>query len=193
MPPYGGIYTIMRYILASASPRRRELLARIIPHFEVIPARGKEEPDLSRGPEDAALGLAVRKCGEVFAANSDALVIGCDTVVIFRGEILGKPKDAADAERTLLRLSGNAHSVVTGVCMRFGDSVLARYESTQVRFNDLSPQFIKDYVASGSPMDKAGSYGIQDGGLVGSYSGSYTNVVGLPVELTKKMLEEILK
>lgn len=193
MPPFGGIYTIMRYILASASPRRRELLAQILPRFEVISAEGEEKVNLSLFPENVALGLAEHKCDEVFAANADALVIGCDTIVVCEGEILGKPKDAADAERTLARLSGKTHYVITGVCVRYGDRKLTRYEKTEVRFNVLSPEFIAAYVGGGSPMDKAGSYGIQDEGLVKSYYGSYTNVVGLPVNLTKNMLEEILR
>ena len=142
-------------------------------------------------PEQIACALAEHKCDEVAASRKDSLVIGCDTVVVYGGKILGKPKDAADAENTLKMLSGRSHCVVTGVCVRLGDKKITRFESTEVVFNVLSEEFIKSYVAGGSPMDKAGSYGIQDGGIVKSYSGSYTNVVGLPVELVGEMIEEV--
>ena len=109
----------------------------------------------------------------------------------FGGEILGKPKDADDAYRTLKRLSGKTHYVVTGVCVRNKNKRITGFEKTEVKFNVLSDEFIKAYVEGGSPLDKAGSYGIQDGGIVNEYFGSYTNVVGLPVKLVKKMLEEV--
>ena len=112
-------------------------------------------------------------------------------MVIFEGDILGKPKDREDAFKTLKRLSGKTHYVITAVCVRNKYKKLIEYDRTEVRFNDLSDEFIKIYVDSGSPLDKAGSYGIQDGGLVKEYYGSYTNVVGLPVTLVKKMLEEV--
>lgn len=183
----------MRYVLASASPRRRQLLKQIIANFEVIPATSEERLNPALSPEQAVCALAESKCGEVFAANPDALVIGCDTVVVFEGRILGKPHGQEDAVRTLTALSGRTHEVVTGVCVRYGDKKLTAYDCTRVRFNDLSAQFIRDYVKGGSPLDKAGSYGIQDAGVVKDFAGSYTNVVGLPVELTKNMVEEITK
>ncbi len=182
----------MRIILASASPRRRELLSQIVNNFEVIPARGEERVNLSLFPEDIVKSLAEAKCDEVFSAHPDALVIGCDTIVVYGGKILGKPRDAAQAEETLKMLSGHTHYVLTGVCVRFGDKKLVRYERTEVRFNRLSDEFIKDYVLGGSPLDKAGSYGIQDEGVVREYFGSFTNVVGMPVGLVKKMMEEVL-
>lgn len=182
----------MRIILASASPRRRELLSQIVKSFEVIPAVGEERADISLPPELFARSLAENKCDEVFEKNGDALVIACDTIVVYGGKILGKPKDKTDAVSTLKMLSGNAHSVITGVCVRCGNKKITDSESTEVFFNDLSEEFIKQYVAGGSPMDKAGSYGIQDGGVVKSFTGSYTNVVGLPVELVKKIFEEVL-
>lgn len=183
----------MRCILASGSPRRRELLSHIIKDFEVIPARGEEKVNLSLFPEHIACGLAERKCDEVFAAHPDALVIGCDTIVVFGGTVLGKPKDAADAEATLKKLSGKIHLVITGVCVRYRDRKRIGSDKTEVRFRTLSDEFIRSYVAGGSPLDKAGSYGIQDEGVVKEYYGSYTNVVGLPVTLVKNMMEEIVK
>lgn len=181
----------MQYILASASPRRRELLSQVLDDFIVDPARGGEEVNSSIFPEDIACALAERKCDEVFHRHSGSTVIGCDTIVVFRGEILGKPKDAADAAATLKMLSGKTHYVITGVCVRNKYRKLIKYDKTEVKFNVLSERFINEYVAGGSPLDKAGSYGIQDGGLVDKYYGSYTNVVGLPVALVRDMLREI--
>ena len=181
----------MQYILASASPRRRELLSQVLDDFIVDPARGGEEVNISIFPEDIACALAERKCDEVFHRHSGSTVIGCDTIVVFRGEILGKPKDAADAAATLKMLSGKTHYVITGVCVRNKYRKLIKYDKTEVKFNVLSERFINEYVAGGSPLDKAGSYGIQDGGLVDKYYGSYTNVAGLPVALVRDMLREI--
>lgn len=181
----------MQYVLASASPRRRELLSQILDDFIVDPARGDEQVNISLFPEDIACALAERKCDEVFRRHSGSTVIGCDTIVVFDGEILGKPKGRDDAFATLKRLSGRTHYVITGVCIRNKYKKLVRYDKTEVKFNQLSDEFIKIYVDSGSPLDKAGSYGIQDGGLVKQYFGSYTNVVGLPVVLVREMLKEI--
>lgn len=188
----GILLNHMEYILASASPRRKELFGLVVPAFEAIPATAEEKVNISMFPEQTVCDLAENKCDEVFALHKDKTVVGCDTVVVFEGEILGKPKDRADAERTLRRLSGKTHSVISGVCVRKGQRKLIEYDRTEVRFNELDDDFIKMYVDGGSPLDKAGSYGIQDGGLVKDYVGSYTNVVGLPVSLVKKMLEEVL-
>lgn len=182
----------MQYVLASASPRRRELLSQIIPVFEVIPARKEEKVNLSLFPEKVACALAESKCDEVFAKNSSKTVVACDTIVVFGNEILGKPRDPADAVNTLKKLSGKTHYVITGVCVRSPFKKAVDYDRTEVRFNILTEEFIRGYVDGGSPMDKAGSYGIQDGGVVKEYYGSYTNVVGLPVTLTKRLLEEVL-
>lgn len=181
----------MQYVLASASPRRRELLSQIVDEFIVDPAVGGEEVNLSLFPEDMACALAERKCDEVFRRHSGSTVIGCDTIVVFEGEVLGKPKDRDDAAATLRRLSGKTHFVITGVCVRNKYKKLVKYDKTEVKFNLLSEAFIKIYVDSGSPLDKAGSYGIQDGGLVREYYGSYSNVVGLPVALVSNMLKEV--
>ena len=182
----------MKIILASASPRRKQLLSRIVKDFEIIPAKGEENADFSAPPEQIAQSLAKAKCDEVFSARG-GLVIGCDTIVVYDGTVLGKPKDRQDAFDTLKMLSGKTHSVITGVCVRYKDKICINYESTQVTFNELTEQFISDYIDGGSPMDKAGSYGIQDEGVVQSFNGSYTNVVGLPVELVEKMIKEVLK
>lgn len=182
----------MDIILASASPRRRELLSRIFSRFTVIPAVGKEAANASLPPEEYVAALAGHKCDEVFASHKDSLVIGCDTIVVFGGKILGKPKDKEDAQNTLNALSGNTHKVMTGVCVRSPYKRILKVDITEVTFNALTDEFIKEYVDGGSPMDKAGSYGIQDGGVVKSFKGSYTNVVGMPVDLVKEMAAEAL-
>lgn len=181
----------MQYILASGSPRRKELLKQIIPEFEVVPAEGEEKVNLSLFPEQMACALAEHKCDEVFEKYPNATVIGCDTMVVFEGEILGKPKNREDAFNTLKRLSGKTHYVISAVCVRNKYKKVVEFDKTEVKFNVLSDDFIKIYVDSGSPLDKAGSYGIQDGGLVKEYFGNYTNVVGLPVPLTKRLLEKV--
>ena len=181
----------MEYVLASASPRRKELLAQILPKFEVIPAKAEEKVNISLFPEQMACALAESKCDEVFAQNSTKTVIGCDTIVVFGGEVLGKPKNREEAAKTLKMISGKTHFVITGVCVRNALKKLVDFDKTEVKLNILSDEFIRQYVDSGSPLDKAGSYGIQDGGLVKEYFGSYTNVVGLPVTLTKKLLDGV--
>lgn len=183
----------MNIILASASPRRKELLKRITVNFTVIPAVGEEQVNLSLFPDKVACSLSEHKCDEVFAANPKSLVIGCDTIVAFGDKILGKPKDREDAVSTLKMLSGKTHFVYTGVCVRTPHKKLVRCDKTEVRFNTLTDEFIQRYVDGGSPMDKAGSYGIQDAGVVREYYGSYTNVVGLPVGLVTNMIQEVLE
>ena len=181
----------MQLILASNSPRRRELLAEYGYKFRVEPSLFEERAEGLSAYETVAY-FAQSKAEEVLARISDALVLGADTVVVLDGEILGKPKDGADAVRMLKLLSGRAHSVLTGVCVAKTGYVCTKIAETRVIFHDLSDELIERYVASGSPLDKAGAYGIQDGyPLVKSYEGSYTNVVGLPVELVKEMLAEV--
>lgn len=178
-------------ILASSSPRRKELLARIIPNFLIIPSSVNEELDPHICPDEAVILLAERKCKDIFESHSDKIVIGSDTIVVFEGRILGKPVDKADARRTLKMLSGKTHEVLTGVCIMSGERCVKAFDRTYVTMNEFSDRFIDEYVDSGSPLDKAASYGIQDGGIVKAYEGSYTNVVGLPVELTEKLLKEV--
>lgn len=142
--------------------------------------------------------LAFHKAKEVAALPSSlgAAVLGADTVVALDGRILGKPKDEEDAFEMLSALSGRVHEVFTGVCLLCpaGDAkekTALRCARTLVEFETLSEAFIRAYIASGSPMDKAGAYGIQDGGLVRRIEGSYSNVVGLPLELLGEMLKDL--
>lgn len=178
-------------ILASASPRRKEILGELIDNFEIIPAKGEENADGATTPEAVVKTLARQKAREVFGlpqAKGKA-VLGADTVVALDGEILGKPKDEADALRMLTALSGRTHEVYTGVCLITADGKeRTEADCTKVRFFTLTEAQIRAYIQTGSPMDKAGAYGIQDGGLVENIEGSFTNVVGLPKELCEEML-----
>ncbi len=179
----------MDWILASASPRRKELFGEVInKQFDIIVATGEEKAEGDLTPATLVMRLAKQKAEEVASlpqAEGKA-VLGADTVVALNGEILGKPKDEEDAFRMLKALSGNTHEVYTGVCIVYTQNGERRINDfsvcTKVKFYPLSDKQIKAYIATGSPMDKAGAYGIQDGGLVEKIEGSFTNVVGLPVE-----------
>lgn len=189
-------YIMMKYVLASASPRRKELLAELVKDFEIIPSAFEEKNESGLSPKELVKALAEGKAKEVAlrAENAGKIVIGSDTVVAFGEKVLGKPTDAQDAFRMLKTLSGRSHAVYTGVCfacVKDGElHLLTDADKTTVHFNKLSDEWIWEYVRGGSPMDKAGAYGIQDGGLVEKIEGSYTNVVGFPVELVKNMLEK---
>ncbi len=173
----------MKLVLASASPRRREILAGIIEKFEVVVKDGTEQTDWSAPPEQIVKELARAKAERVYKDRSNDLVLGADTIVYFEGKVLGKPKSVKDAEDTLRMLSGKEHAVYTGYCILGKDIKIEGACKTKVFFNELTESFIKEYVAGGSPMDKAGSYGIQDDKrLVKRFEGSYTNIVGLPQE-----------
>ncbi len=179
-----------KLLLASNSPRRRELLAALDVPFEVVPSRFEERAE-GLSARETALSFAEGKAGEVLSRYPEAFVLGADTVVCCGGEILGKPRDAADAKRMLRLLSGRTHSVFTGVCLLGQGTRLAEIVETRVTFFPLDEAFLEAYVASGSPMDKAGAYGIQDGGLAAGYEGSYTNVIGLPMETVRAFLKEV--
>ena len=186
----------MRLILASASPRRREILAGAGFSFEVQPSSVDEEPLAGERAEDYACRVARDKALEVAARVApDSLVLGADTIVVAGGRMLGKPADAADAARMLQILSGATHQVITGVSVvRAPAEVLAQaHESTSVSFRPLEEDEIADYVASGEPLDKAGAYGIQ--GLASKFvtrvEGCYFNVVGLPVARVYGLLKSL--
>ena len=182
----------MQLILASASPRRREILRSVFPQFEVVPARGEERAKAGLSPRELVTALARQKAEEVFSRYPNAAVLGADTLVWFEGRALGKPKDAEDAKRTLRALSAKTHEVYTGYCLCVPGKELCGAARTLVHFRELSQEFIEEYVAGGSPMDKAGSYGIQDDArLVAGYEGSYTNIVGLPEEDTRRLLKAV--
>jgi septum formation protein len=190
----------MRLILASASPRRRELLAQAGYTFEVHPAHVNE--DLRPGEDAIAyvVRLAREKALSVFteissksSAPPQVVVLGADTTVTLDSHILAKPEDAADAARMLRMLSGRTHRVITGIALSTAKGVEVAAEVTGVQFRTLSDAEIDAYVATGEPMDKAGAYGIQ--GLAAKWiprvEGCYFNVVGLPLALVATMLEQL--
>ena len=185
----------MTTILASASPRRRELLALAGIPFEIHVSHVEERIDPLWSAAEAACALAQQKAGDVSARFPAACVIAADTIVEIGGILLGKPVDAADAARMLRLLSGRAHRVVTGVCLRRGEAERVFDRETLVRFYRLSEEEIEAYVRSGEPMDKAGAYGIQGRGalLVEGITGDYFNVVGLPVAQLVRELKAFIK
>lgn len=185
----------MRYILASKSPRRKELLGEIIPKFEIITSEADESLPANVHPREGVEILAVRKGEDVAKDNPDAIVISSDTLVELNGIPLGKPASEADAMRMLTKLSGKAHNVHTGVAVHFNGKVYSGVATTAVYFREMTTEEIKDYVASGDPMDKAGSYGIQSGGgkFVEKIEGDYDTVVGLSVNLVKKLIDDAKK
>ncbi len=171
-------------ILASQSPRRRELLSLITEDFRIIPAKGEENLPEGIAPREAVLLLSRQKAEEIYTEYKNETILAADTVVAIDGKILGKPDSEQQAAEMLRMLSGRVHSVYTGVSVISPTGELSSFaEETKVEFWELSPRQIQQYVASGEPMDKAGAYGIQGSGalLVKSIQGCYYNVMGLPV------------
>ena len=174
-------------ILASESPRRRELIKKITSDFVVIPSN-VDESLLHIAPHDLPGELSKLKAYSIYASHPDDEVLACDTVVILNGELMGKPKDKEEAFEMLSKLSGNKHVVISGYTYISKQKEITRTVRTYVYFNKLSKEQINAYIASGSPMDKAGAYGIQDEKfhLVNHIEGDFDNVIGLPVEDIRK-------
>jgi len=186
-----------RLILASASPRRRELVRAIGLDFDVIPSRLEESFESAEDPGACAERLARMKAEAVaqkLEVADGRIVLGADTIVVADSDILGKPRSADEAQAMLTRLSGRAHDVITGVVFASPGvrRILAARDVSRVYFRALSPQEIAAYVASGEPLDKAGAYAVQGSGarLLERIEGSYTNVMGLPVGLVLRLLRE---
>jgi septum formation protein len=180
-------------VLASQSPRRREILHKLGLPFEVQPADVDESLHDREDPALYVQRLAQSKARAVARARAaDVAVLGADTTVVLEGEVLNKPLDLAESERMLRRLRGNEHVVHTGIALVLGDTVSTRVVSTRVRFRAFNDATLHAYVASREGMDKAGSYGIQELGaaLVSEVFGSYSNVVGLPAAETIELLQE---
>lgn len=185
----------MKIVLASGSPRRRELLGVIgVADFEVCPAQGEEKTQEGLPPEEIVKSLSGAKAREVAAKyDPDAVIIAADTIVYADGRVLGKPHDEHEAFSMLKALSGKAHEVYTGITLIRGDNVLSEAECTSVEFRELSDEEINAYIATGEPMDKAGAYGIQGKAslMVSAINGDYFNVVGLPLCRLGQMLKTI--
>jgi septum formation protein len=181
----------MRYILASASPRRQELLKKLVRSFRVVPSRIKESAVRAKTPEALAVKAALAKALEVAGRHPRSIVIGADTIVVLGKRILGKPKGKKDAARMLRALSGRTHRVITGLAV-VGKKICATFVTTAVRMRKVGPRAIADYVATGRPLDKAGAYGIQEieEVFIDRIAGDYDNVVGLPVAALKILLKE---
>jgi septum formation protein len=186
LPPYPPI------ILASASPRRQELLRKASIEFVVRAADISEIPHPTEKPVAFAERMAREKARAISASLPDRIILAADTVVAVSNEILGKPANTEDAARMLRLLSGRTHAVTTGVCLIGEGFEDVRSETTAVEFSRMTETEIRGYVASDEPMDKAGAYAIQGGASrwITNVRGDYNNVVGLPVDLVLKMLKE---
>ena len=180
-------------VLASASPRRKELLKLITSEFDIIPSDVDETLPEEIKSENAAEYLAKIKARSIGNIENTA-VIGCDTVVVIDGNILGKPKNREQCRSMLTSLSGKTHFVYTGVCIIYNSIEYSFTEKTEVIFYNLSEMEIEEYIETGEPFDKAGGYGIQGKGalLVKGINGDYFNVVGLPVSTLNRKLKEII-
>jgi len=185
-------------ILASGSPRRRELLEQWGIPYKVMPSDVNEDiVELNGRTENKAQKLALVKALDVSKRLTEGLVLGADTIVVLNNEIFGKPKDENDAYNILKKLSGRCHEVITGVAVvnsKTG-SYMTSFEKTRVFFRNLTDAQIWDYISTGEPMDKAGAYAIQEKGsaFVDRIEGSYTNVIGLPYELVVSMLKNFVE
>ena len=182
----------MRFILASASPRRRELLASIRMEFDVIPSHIPEERGADEAPHDYVGRLSREKAEAIAAQHPDRWIIAADTTVVVDDDVLEKPADAADARRMLAAISGRSHVVFTGVTLRNAsrDYLATEVTESKVTVLPLSEDDIARYVQTGEPMDKAGAYAVQGIGalFIDAVDGSYTNVVGLPIATLFRML-----
>ena len=183
------------FILASGSPRRKHLLQQLGVAFEIQVSDVEESFDERLSPEEIVEQIALRKVQSIGQQNGRALVLAADTIVVLDGEILGKPADPEEAIQMLRRLSGNSHVVYTGLALlhRPSDRLVTAHEKTTVYFDEMSDEEIISYVSSGSPMDKAGGYGIQDdrGGLfIERIEGDFYNVVGLPLHRLYNVIKQ---
>lgn len=185
----------MNIILASASPRRQELIKRLFERYSVIPADIDETVPDEIGPEFAPVFLAAQKAKAIGDQYPEDLILAADTVVIADGRILGKPKDRDDAKQMLRFLSGKTHKVITGCCISKGGSSASFHEESYVTFYDLSEKEIDEYVDKGLADGKAGAYGIQDQGalFVERIEGDYYNIVGLPIARLNREIRSLLE
>ncbi|MBE6770464.1 MAG: septum formation protein Maf [Ruminococcaceae bacterium] len=184
----------MRIVLASKSPRRKEILENLGLTFEIITSN-EEEKTAETEADKIAMALSEIKAKSVAKAVNDksALIIGCDTIVVKKDKILGKPKTKSEAEEMLTLLSDTEHAVISGLTLVLGDRVLSRCEKTQVFFDKIGKSEMESYIATGDPFDKAGGYGIQGPAsrFIKGINGCYFNVVGFPTHLFYEMIKEL--
>lgn len=184
----------MEIILASASPRRQQLLELIGLDFKIVVSDVEEDNTKDLQPQELAIAHAIDKARAVSRkVSKDAVVIGADTIVVVDDKVFGKPQDCQHAINMLTVLAGREHTVITGVAVAKGEKVISGSNTTTVKFRPLSPEQIKRYVDTGEPMDKAGAYAIQGKGalLVESITGCYSNVVGLPLVRLSELLRQM--
>lgn len=177
-------------ILASGSPRRHELLRKLCKNF-VVEVSDVKEVQTADSPKNLAVENAKLKASSIAAKHPDAVVIGADTIVVLDGEIFGKPEGVDGAEKMLARLSGRKHEVITGLAICAGGKIFTAAEVTEVFFGKMTTEEIKNYVATGEPLDKSGSYALQGGAtkFIEKIHGDWSNVVGLPVYRLRKLAQ----
>lgn len=185
-------------ILGSQSPRRKELLQWTFIPFKIVTSDIEEvsdKTDVAELVQDLAYQKAKHVYDKVISDYNNPVVLGADTIVVLGDEVLGKPKDREEAQNTLLKLMGKSHDVLTGVCLFHQGGVETFYDKTKVYFDEISDELLELYLDTGESMDKAGSYGIQGAalGFIGRLEGSYSNVVGLPVNLVLKKIKSALE
>ena len=185
----------MNYVLASKSPRRKELMKEILSSFIVDVSDIDEESSYNLSPIEAVKDIAFRKGEAVSYKYPDDIVISADTIVVHDNKIIGKPVDIDDAKRILTELSGEIHYVYTGYAIHYKDKVIIGCVESKVEFHKLSSQLIEDYAKTGSPLDKAGAYGVQDNDkfpIIKKVIGSIDNVIGFPVKEIKEDIRKII-
>lgn len=180
----------MQIILASQSPRRQELLKEIFDSFDVMPQDVNEDVE-DKDPKELVKKLATKKLNNLDTKYPEALIISADTIVWLNGVLYGKPHTEENAIKTLQSLSGTTHYVYTGVCIAYKGQKHVFVDEAQIEFRELTNEEIVTYVKTKQPLDKAGAYGIQDGDMVKAYRGSYSNIMGLPVEKLKEELKTL--
>lgn len=179
----------MNLILASQSPRRQQLLSSLGYSFITDPSGSEEVFDPSLSVDDALMKVALHKAEDVQKRHPEDVILAADTIVLLDGQILGKPADANEAKAMLHALSGRSHEVKTGLALICGSEKSEQTVTSKVHFRQLSDDEIDTYVATGSPLDKAGAYGIQEVSFASNVEGSFTNVIGLPLHMTERMLQ----
>ncbi len=181
-----------KVILASGSPRRRELLSKLGIEFDVVPSNFEEQLDLSRPVTEVATELAKGKAIDVFRQHPDAIVIGADTIVSIDGKQLGKPRDVDEARQMLESLRGRTNEVVTAIVVVSADKTIEKVDTAQITLANFSDEMMEDYIATGEPMDKAGAYGVQSlpPAMIERVDGDRETIMGLSTMIMHEILDD---